>query len=80
MADNIDVNYVNKYLNVVKRRHDSLVNELFTLQVTNEMLRESLDEHIAIVANLKNTNEQLEAKLSKKTSRSTNKKTEEETF
>lgn len=81
MADDVNMNYVNKYVNVVKTRHDALANEVITLQVNSEMLKESLDEHVALVTQLKAKIEELEAQLSKKTSRSTtSKKTEEETF
>lgn len=80
MADDVNMNYVNKYVNVVKTRHDALVNEVITLQVNSEMLKESLDEHVALVTQLNAKIEELEAKLSKKTSRSTTTKKTEETF
>ena len=80
MADDLNMNYVNKYVNVVKTRHDALVNEVITLQVNSEMLKESLDEHVALVTQLNAKIEELEAKLSKKTSRSTTSKKTEETF
>jgi len=71
MSEDVNVNYVNKYVNIVKNRHDKLMNDLISLEVNYAMVKESLDEHHALVQQQTQQIAELEEKLSKKTSRST---------
>jgi len=71
MSEDVNVNFVNKYVNIVKNRHDKLMNELISLEVNYAMVKESLDEHHALVQQQTQQIAELEEKLSKKTSRST---------
>jgi len=80
MSEDINVNYVNKYVNVVKTRHDKLMSDLISMEVNYAMIKESLDEHHALVQQQNEKIAELEAKLSKKTSRSTTSKPKEESF
>lgn len=71
MSEDVNVNYVNKYVNIVKNRHDKLMNDLISLEVNYAMVKESLEEHHALVQQQTQQIAELEEKLSKKTSRST---------
>lgn len=80
MSDEINMNYVNKYVNTVKTRHDNLMNELISLEVKFLMMKESLEEHQTLVQQQKVQILELEDKLGKKNSRSAASKSTEESF
>jgi hypothetical protein len=80
MSDEINMNYVNKYVNTVKTRHDNLMNELISLEVKFVMMKETLEEYQSIVQQQNQKILELEDKLSKKSSRPNTSKPPEESI
>jgi hypothetical protein len=82
MSEDMNTKYVNKYIQVLKARHDGMLNDMINLEARYNLIKESLDERENLVSQLQNKIEELEQKEIKKSTRSTTSKetTKEETF
>lgn len=75
MTDN--EKYVNKYLQVLKSRHDGMLNDMINLETQYNLMKEILEENQATIQQLNAKVVELEEKL-KKPARSTTSKAKTE--
>lgn len=77
MSEDVNTKFINKYVQVLKSKYDSVTSDLINMEVQLHLIRESYAEQEAIVQRLTEENEKLKSEKTK-TTRST--KTKEESF
>lgn len=78
MSEDMNTKYVNKYIQVLKARHDGMLNDMINLEARYNLIKESLDEREILVSQLQKKIEDLEQKEVKKTTRGASKETTKE--
>jgi len=69
MSEDLNAQFVNKYIQILKAKFDGLQNELLNAEVQNSFFRETLTEKDVEIKTLSEKLEQLESLISEKTER-----------
>jgi len=69
MSEDLNAQFVNKYIQILKTKFDGLQNELLNAEVQNSFFRETLIEKDVEIKTLSEKLEQLESLISEKTER-----------
>ena len=69
MSEDLNAQFVNKYIQILKTKFDGLQNELLNAEVQNSFFRETLSEKDVEIKMLSEKLAQLESLMSEKTNR-----------